>query len=212
IARLAVIGKTDGRDKPIVRRGSLTCQIRKSTETYALARVAGAGPAAHALLRRASGPPLPQHLVAVLLVPDEIGALYVQSEQVELPLGAPVDRLLKPPAVPLPNHRVLNVDGAAAELQFAGPVLPVADGGLHEATAVAQQVQRLPRPPHHAEVELPVHDQRLHGADSREAVPADGADEGEAGRFHPLLTEAGQLRRCCGELSPVHGMTSLPSR
>src|SRR3990172_368445 len=160
-----------------------------------LARVAGSGPAAHALLRPASYPPLPQHLVAVLHVLDVGSAFDLQREQVELPLRPPVDRLLERLAVALDSRRVLDAGGAAAELQLAGPVLPVAEGGLHQATGVAQQVQRLAGAPHHAEVELPVDDQRLHGADAREAVLADGANEGQAGALEPLLSPSRQLRR-----------------
>src|SRR3990172_5325463 len=175
MACLAVIGKTDGRDKNIVRGSSLTGQIRKSPETSALARVAGAGPAAQPLPRPASYPPLPHHLVAVLHVLDEGGALDLQGEQVELPLRPPAYRLLERLTVALDSRRALDVDGAAAQLQFAAEVLAVADGGLHEAAGVSQQVQRLARPPHHAEVELPVDDQGLHGADTGRAVLANGA-------------------------------------
>src|SRR3990172_11446982 len=94
IARLSVIGRTDGPDKTIVTILFSTCQIRKSRgrweradphptlrqtqghpfpqagegtggEGWYSVHEAGTGPAAHAFPRRVSGPPLPQQLGAV---------------------------------------------------------------------------------------------------------------------------------------------------
>src|SRR3990170_7141798 len=179
--------------------------VRARAGAPRLVRQAAAGPAAQPLLHRTSGPPLLQLLIPVLQVLDEDGALYLQREQVEGALRAPAYRLLERPTVALDSRRVLDVDSATAELEVFGGVLSTTDSGLHEAAAVSQQVERLARPPHHAEVELPVCDQRLHGADAGRAVLADGADERQAGALEPLLGKLRQLGRCFCELSPVHG-------
>jgi hypothetical protein len=85
---------------------------------------------------------------------------------------APADRLFERAAVGLALAGVLNVARDAVELEVArGPRL-VGDRVVDDATRVAQQVERLARAPHHAEVEPAVMDQRLNRTDAREAVGA----------------------------------------
>jgi hypothetical protein len=60
-------------------------------------------------------------------------ALSISSANRWMPLWPPAYRLLKRLTVALDSRRVLDVDGAAAELEVFGGVLSMTDGGLHEA-------------------------------------------------------------------------------
>src|SRR3972149_9445466 len=90
-------------------------EVRARAGAPRLVCQAAAGPAAQPLLHRTSGPPLLQLLIPVLHVLDEGGALYLQREQVELPLRPPAHRLLKRLTVALARLRALDLHRAAAE-------------------------------------------------------------------------------------------------
>jgi hypothetical protein len=74
---------------------------------------------------------------------------------------------------------------------------------VHDATGLAVQVERLRRAVDHAEVELPVGDDRLDRAEARVSVTADRAEEDQAAGVEAPPSLAGQLGGLGRELPPM---------
>ena len=88
----------------------------------------------------------------------------------------------------------------------------VGDRVVDEAARVAQQVERLHRAGHHAEVELAAEPERLDGADAWCAVAAHRADEDDSRLAEEPARNRGELRRRCLERLPVHDPTAASVR
>ena len=104
-------------------------------------------------------PRLGSHASARCVVSEdrEAGRLDVEREQVELRLvRLPVDPGLDRRLVRAPKVGLLDVDGAAVELQVAVGAHAVARDAVHHASGIAQQVERLLRAPHHPEEQVPL--------------------------------------------------------
>src|SRR5262249_61555064 len=151
-------------------------------------------------------------LYRLLSVPvrNKGSALNIDREQVKvgpLPRG-PLDSL----RVAQAHVRVVNVLGTPAQAEFALIPHVAANGVVDHHARVAQQVQRLARVPHHAQVERPVQDARLDTAEAGGAVAADGAEQRPPALRELLLRHLRHLTPTCPERLPGHLCSLLVSR
>jgi hypothetical protein len=125
-------------------------------------------------------------------------------------VGRPVDPGADRVAKRRPDLGVLLVDDAAVELHVAvGPVLAAGDAVDHDP-GVAQEVERLARPPHHAHEQPAGRDVALVRRDPGTAVAADRPDQHELVSGEPPGGQVGDLGARPTELVPSHG--DLPRR
>ena len=131
--------------------------------------------------------------------------VHFNGEEVILRFFRPPSYLfVKRVGVPTAHLRVLNVDGASIELEFAVGAVAVGDDAVDGAAWVSQEVKGLSGLPHHAEIEMPVGDACFDGRDARPAVLPDGAEQDEAGTPEPFFAKLGQGRGVQAEFPPFH--------
>lgn len=117
--------------------------------------------------------------------------------------GVPADRCLLGVFEGMTARRLVDVDRPSVQLEVAEPRRPVGLRRDHGEARITQQIERLLRPPHHAQHQVAVDDVGLAWADPRRAAGANGAEQHDPGVLQALFGELGELGRGGGELPPV---------
>src|SRR4029453_13622455 len=129
-----------------------------------------------------------------------------------VPREAVVLGFVRFPVDPSPDRRseggahvgILLVHGAPVDLHVAVGTVLVRRHAVDHDPGIAEQVERLPRPPHHRDEQPPGPEVALARAHARGAVAADRAEHDELVAFEPRASQLPDLGARALELDPPH--------
>ena len=137
------------------------------------------------------------------------GAFDIDGEAVEFVADRLVSDLLEQRLqVFLPLLRVRDVQGPPVDFELPLRGHAVRNGIMDAATGVSQQVEGLLGAPHHAQIKLPVEEQRLHRRNPRPPILPQSSHHHQPMPVQPLLPQCGQLRVLLRKLLPGHFLVS----